>query len=134
MIDTKEYGEAIAEVIEILQNMDDYYIEKIPLEFIRSLKEKKSPTYEPKIDFTKELNENELKHQTKVILALIYLDYLCETEEEKKEFRRLLKNPQENTTDIFNKDVIQDENLDLIPFEEKKSLFQKILNKIFKRR
>ena len=89
---TKEYSEAIVEVLDVLRNLDEETISRIPLSFIRSLNEKKSKTYKSNIDFSKDLKENELKHQTKVILALIYRDYICETEEEREEFdSKLLK-------------------------------------------
>ena len=133
MIDTNEYSEAIVEVLDVIQHMDEYEIDKIPLEFIKTLNEKKSSTYKSKIDFTKSLQENELKHTTKVILTLIYRDYICTTEE-RKELDQLLKKTEEYKADIFEHKIEKTENeLKLIPIERKKNLFQKIFDKLLRR-
>ena len=133
-MDTKEYSEAITEVLDIIKHLDEDQIEQIPLDFIKNLKERQSTTYVPNIDYTKPLQENKLKCKTKVILAIIYRDYLC-NEEEQKEFDNQLKIKEEKTNnDIFSNRVEHTEDkLKLVPYEKKKSLFRKILDSILKK-
>ena len=139
MINEKEYSEAIVEVLDILKHLDDSILDQIPLDFIKALNSQKSATYVSTIDFTKPLNENNLKHTTKVILTLMYRDYLCANKEKEELIKQLSKNEElKNTnynTDLFkNKTSISDlpkEDLSLI--DVKKNIFQRILDKIFKR-
>ena len=136
MIGTKEYGEAAVEVLDIIKHMDEDQIDLIPLDFIQKLKEKQLEGYNAKIDYKKPLSENTLKHTTKVMLALIYRDYLCTTDEEKIEFNNTLKNQsyKKFNTNMFEKRVEDtDSQLKLVPVEKKKSIFEKIFYKFFKK-
>ncbi len=135
MIGTKEYGEAAVEVLDIIKHMDEDQIDLIPLDFIQKLKEKQLEGYNANIDYTKPLEENTLKHTTKAMLALIYRDYLCTTDEEKIEFNNTLKNKsyKKINTNMFEKRVEDtDSQLKLVPVEKKKSIFEKIFYKFFK--
>lgn len=78
----KEYEEAFAEVDEILQLMPIELAIKIPLQFKKIISENKSKTYSPKIK--EPLEEENLKYETKVILGLIYRDFLVDPEEREK--------------------------------------------------
>ena len=77
MITSKDLSEAAVDVLEIIKYMDDSLINEIPLDFIKNLKQKSSKTYKSQIDFSKPLEENELSYTTKVLLTLLYRDYLC---------------------------------------------------------
>lgn len=135
MMEIEEYSEAMVEVLDVLQHLDEYTISKIPLDIIKKLNEKKSKTYVSKIDFTKELKENELKYQTKALLALIYRDYICETEEELEEFNNMLAKPNIKTNDLFKKDVKETEiKNEIMPIQKKTNIFQNIINMLFNRK
>ena len=137
MLNTKEYRDAMVDVLEIIKYLDDDMLEKIPLDFIKLLNQKKSTTYVSTIDFTKSLEENNLSYPTKVILAYIYREFFCSSLEEKNEFNSILeKNDAVNIkTDLFNNNSNKNvETKSLITVEEDKSLFQKILDKLFKRK
>ena len=132
---TKEYSEAMVEVFDVLQNLDEESISRIPLDFIKYLNKNKSKTYKSNIDFSKELKENELKHETKVMLALIYRDYMCETDEERKEFEDTLAKPSNKVNEIFPTKLEEADKKDkMIVFEQEKSMFKKILNKFFSKK
>ena len=137
MVITKEYKEGITETIEIIKHMEDEEIEKIPLNFIKRLNELKDENYIPRIDFTKPIEENNLKSSTKAMLALIYRDYIC-SEEEKEVFQKELeKNEQEKYKINFNKNSsikIDNEEKILPPATIKKNIFQKLIDWIFKRK
>jgi len=78
MITPKEFSEAAVDVLEIIKNMDEYLISQIPLDLIKSLRAKCSSTYKSQIDFSKPLEENNLSYATKILLTVLYRDYLCE--------------------------------------------------------
>lgn len=75
---------AYTEVDTILSLMDEKYINKIPKNLRGIFKEEKSFDYKPNIDPKKSLNEQNLQRETLVILAILSLNYWCESEEEKQ--------------------------------------------------
>ena len=84
---------AYAEVLEVLENMEKIYIQKIPKKFINFLKENASKDYQKHITTEKPLKSQNLNEKTLSILALINLKYWVESEEHKKE---LLEKYKEN--------------------------------------
>jgi len=110
---TKERREAYVEVLEILEKMDTYYKEKIPLNIREHFKENASQEYEFYIDLSIPFEDLNLKEITLNILATLNLNYWCETEEEKQKWTSIYvenekKYEQElqekyNLDDIFNK-------------------------------
>lgn len=145
---------AYAEIDEILSLLEDEYKEKVPEKIRQFFKEEKMNDYYPKIDIDKPLAEQNLKRETIVILAILNLNYWCESEDEKQEFlNELAKNEKEkkelkekyNPDNLFkNKkyDNIEDienknkENVSLVEYK-KQNLFKRILEKItgfFKRK
>lgn len=85
-----EYSEAIAETLDILKHTKKEDVDKIPPKFMEFLQANCSKTYKPELDHTQKIKDMKLKHKTKVILAIIYKKYWCNSEQ-KKEFDRILK-------------------------------------------
>ena len=96
------------------------------------------------IDYTKTINDQELLHETRVILSLIYRDYICTAEKrnsliksDKEDLERIENELREkyNPDNLFKKKKdTEDTN---IPKEEnaiievkKGNIFRRILNKI----
>lgn len=77
----EEFRKALTEVVEVLKNSEDSIIKKIPQEFNNFLNENMDKNYKPNIDFSKSNWEDNVKEDTKAILALIYRDYLVSKEE-----------------------------------------------------
>ena len=148
----EEYREAFSEVEQILKLMPTNLSNKIPTKFKNIISLEKSKTYIPQI--SEPFEECELKEETKIILAVIYRDFLCSKEERAELLERdrykLLEFEQElrekyNPDNLFkNKkhDSIEatykktTENLSLAQYK-KPSLFKRILEKItrfFKRK
>lgn len=75
---------AYAEVEIILSLMEEKYIEKIPKKMIEFFKKEKMENYEPTIDSQIPLDEQNLQMETFEILAMLDLNYWCESEEEKQ--------------------------------------------------
>lgn len=138
MINT-EYCEAITEVLEIINHLEENDKLKIPNEIISFYEKNKSKTYIPNINFEEEdFSKLNIHNKTREILAGIYIDYLCTNEDEKKSYIDKLKkieyNYEENKKQnfdpdtIFKKEPISDD-LSLVNIE-KQNIFTKILNKI----
>lgn len=134
MIETKDYSEAISEVLELLQLADEEIIKKIPLEVIQKLNKGKSDTYKSKFDEMHEIEEKDLNPKAKAILAFLYRDYIC-TEEERREFDKILQENskiQEEKYSIKKFEQKEVEQINNLPVEVKKSFIQKIFEKLFK--
>jgi hypothetical protein len=86
-----EYSEAISETLDILNHTRKEDIDKIPLKFMEFLKENASKTYRPELDHTQNIKDMQLKVKTKAILAIIYRNFWCDSEQQ-KEFDNILKN------------------------------------------
>ena len=105
MIDIR-LSEAITEVLEILKNADNTYMEKLPEKFKKFLNDNKTTSYIPEIDFSKELKDLKIRKETKELLGIMYLNYWS-NDEEKKEYVKLLSENEKSeiqiTIEHFNK-------------------------------
>ena len=87
---------AYAEVDAILNVLEDEYINKVPEKVRKFFADEKIKDYEPVIDIDIPLTEQNLKRETMVLLAILNLNYWCESENEKQEFlNELSKNEDE---------------------------------------
>ena len=138
----KEYEEAFAEVDEIFQLMPVDLLIKIPLQFKKLISENKSQVYIPKIKDP--IKEEDLKYETRVILGLIYRDFLADPEEREKlqeqdaeELRKIEEEMQKeyDIGNIFEKRKKQktteyvEDSTDMIVYKEQ-GFLQKIFNLI----
>lgn len=142
---------AYAEVNKILSYMDEKEVEKIPNKLRNTFENEKLKDYEPNINPEVSLLEQNLQRKTFVILAILTLNYWCESEEEKKELVRrysdydkkiedelrekynpdnIFKNKEENNK-IEEVTEEKKEEVALVEYE-KQSFFRKIVNKITK--
>jgi len=151
----ERYSIAISETLHYLKGINQDDINKIPNKFMSFLKENASNSYSCNFDYTKPLRELNLTKEAKGLIAMICLNYWCETEEQKIKFRNHLnKNKQSyqeklqkkyNIDDIFkkkeisNNDEIASESIiNKLPVEVKnENIFKKLLNclkKIFNKK
>lgn len=107
---TKEYKEAVSELLDILENTDEDLVKKIPPELIVFWEENKSEEYIPELDHNLSLEEMKLKTKTRQLIAMIYVNYLCD-DKKKKEIKKILRENTEKQKeleaqeiDIFAKD------------------------------
>ena len=144
----ERYGIAIAETLYYLKGISQNDIDKIPNYFMTFLKNNASQDYECKFDYTRPLKELNLKNETRGLIAMICLNYWCETEEQKNSFREHLnKNEKQYREELrkkYNIDVFENrknnehehnikENInvsEVAMVDYKDSAFRKILNKI----
>ena len=97
-----EFGEGISETLDILEHLDTMYTSKIPKRFMNFVDKNKSVTYISKLDYSKKLNEMNLKEETKDILAIIYMNYWCNSKQ-KSSYINLLKYNEEKYQEELNK-------------------------------
>ncbi|MBR2588615.1 MAG: hypothetical protein IKD77_05380 [Bacilli bacterium] len=143
---SKELSEAAVEFNCILDNSSQEILDKIPKKFIEFLKSVASTTYKFQYDSKKNLNEQNIKPETRGLISLVYQDYICD-EKDKKEYiikckdyyAKKEKEMQEkyNLDNIFkNKELsIKQENVALIEVKEEK-WYKKVLeifSRIFKK-
>lgn len=104
-----ELSEGITETLDILKHMKETDVNKISKGFIDFLEKNQSTGYVPNLDYSKKINEMDLKEKTKDILATIYLNYWC-NDEQKANYLRLLKENerkhQEELREKYNPDNI----------------------------
>ena len=140
-----EFSEGISETLDILNHMEKSYTDKIPKKFKEFLENNKSKNYIPNLDHSQKINEMHLKEKTKDILATIYMNYWCDSQE-KSHYIKLLndneRKSQETLREKYDPDNIFKKKHQEINFEGKKlanettivkykeSFFRKFINKI----
>jgi len=140
---------AYSEIYEILKLIEDEYINRIPKKIINFFEEERDKEYKPIIDVDIPLDEQNLKRETMVLLAILNYNYWCDSEEEKKEIQEeLIRNTERkeqeekelaeryNPDNIFKKknevkEPINDnsENVQIIEYKEP-GFIKKLLRKI----
>lgn len=138
---------AYAEIDEILNLLEDEYRESVPEKVRDFFREERMPNYTPKIEIEKPLTEQKLKRETMVLLAILYINYWCDNDEEKQRFiNEMAKNEKEkreleekyNPDKLFNNRTKEDtviervKNVEMIQYRG--SVFKKLrewIRKIF---
>ena len=118
-VGTNEYSVAITEVLYILKYLPKDMTANIPTNFLNFLNENSIPDYKPDFDLSKGLDNIRLKHKTKILLAIIYRNYICSEQERLDYDKILLQNENEyqiklkekyNTDNIFKETKTSDDN------------------------
>ena len=141
-------NQSFTEVYNIINHFEEELYNKIPKKFINLIEQNMDNTYNSNIDFTKSINDQELLHETRVILSLIYRDYLCSEEEREaliqKDKIELAKYEEElrekyNPDNIFKnrqptvlkeEETLEETVEETSMVEYKESFVKKIFNKI----
>lgn len=76
-----EYEKCLVQVYEILNNLDDEELIKIPAKVIQNIEEKKDKEFIWIYDRTKSLVEQDIDRKTVAILSYINMEYLLNEEE-----------------------------------------------------
>lgn len=134
------YSDAFSEVDAILNIMPSNLFNKIPLNFRQIISEYKNDSYNPQIK--EPVEDYELKDETKIILSIIYRDFLCSNEEKERLKARdsqKLKEEEEQLREKYNPDnIFKDKKTNSIEsveesvamIEYKESFLTRLLNKI----
>ncbi len=102
-------GMAYAEIIEILDNMSFEDKNKVPKKIYDFFLEKSNKNYIRHLDKNKTLYEQEIREDTKEILAILLINYWCETDYKKNQLLTLFRNNeikyQEQLREKYNSDM-----------------------------
>lgn len=135
---------AYSEVYAILNMIEDEYRERVPKKVIDFFEEERNKEYNPIIDVNIPLEKQNLRRKTIVLLAILNLNYWCDSEEEKQEIldsfakNEELKRLKEkeltenyNINNLFNKieNTKNKTEVSLIEYKEQ-NFIQKIISKI----
>ena len=85
-----ETKEVYSEVYQVLNLLGIEYINKLPNSLFNMLKEKRDINYTPQYVEDIPLDEQNIKKETLAIIALLHLNYWCESDEEKDELKQIL--------------------------------------------
>ena len=99
---------AYSEVDAIKEKMDKANVEKIPIKLRKMFKEEKDVEYQNKIDIYNKVQKKELEPKTLTLLAMLYLNYWCENDEEEnsliKQYAENDRKSEEETREKYNPD------------------------------
>ncbi len=145
---------AYSEVYEIINLLEEEYSNRIPKKILDFFDEIRDKEYKHTIDVNKPLSEQNIERDAIILLAILDLNYWCDSEEEKKELLDIfnrnteIKNQKNkeleekyNLDNLFKKrqsisEIGDDKELSLLEYKEQ-GLFKRIIEKIqklFKRR
>ena len=143
----KNNSKAYSEVYQIVNMMEKIYLDKIPKNVLDFLDEARDKEYQPIIEINKPLNEQKLQRYTMVLLAILDLNYWCDSEEEKQELLDMFNRNTEikikqqkeleikyNPDNLFKKkqtisEIEENEELSMIEYKEP-NIIKRILDKI----
>ena len=134
---TRAYSEAAVEVLDILDHTAEEKVKLIPQKFINYLKENASRDYTAKLDYSKPINEMNIKIETKGILGTICRNWWW-NEEEKQEYARLVREEeikhQEELREKYNPDnIFKNKNINEINEQENERSIVEYKENIFTR-
>ena len=90
-----EYKVAAAETLSVLENINTIDIKKIPQSFLDFLAKLSSKEDRPELDYSKPIEELNLKEKTREILGYIYINWWS-TKEEKELCDKMINNKRKN--------------------------------------
>lgn len=126
-----------SEVYEILNLMDSIYLYKIPDKVKELINNERDKEFKTNIATDIPLEKQELQRDTLTILAILYLNYWCESEQEKKELIKLFNDVDKTNAEKYsyenlfnnNKSNIQEtfteNNIAMVEYKE--NIFKRIL-------
>ena len=87
----ERYRKAYREVLYLLQGVEQSYIDKIPPKLLRLMEENADKQYECTFDYYTEWSKLDLMTETLNVLAMLYVNYWYESEEDRQQFIWQLK-------------------------------------------
>ncbi len=85
-----------SEVYAVLQMLGNKYIEKVPHGLMEIVETRRDITYNPKYINSEELENQGISRESLSMIALIHLNYWCDSEVEKSELKEVLLGKDDN--------------------------------------
>lgn len=133
---TYEMQKAYAEVYEILHQMPQEYMRKIPKKILEMLEKEKLKNYEMELNKENLVDASRLTKTTMAILAMFQYQYWCQNKEMKQKlYQTYLKNEEiyqkelrekYNPSELFKEKKLNQsrEELEIVPYKE--SIFTRL--------
>ena len=102
MIETK-YAIAISEFLCLLKGFSNEYVNKIPKKVLNYFEQNSNKDYICDFDYNDNIEDINLKKETYGLLGLICYKYWCETEEEKKNYYKILQDNEKKYQEDLSK-------------------------------
>lgn len=99
----KKFYNTYSELYAILELLGNTYKEKLPPKILNEIANKKNPEYIPKYDITQNIN---LSQDTKAIIALLKLNYWCNSELEKANLLKKFNNNEKLIKPAYSVDEL----------------------------
>lgn len=126
---------AYSEIWTILNLLEDSYASRVPQQVKAFFDEERLKDYVPQIDVDRPLTEQNLQRETLVLLAMLNVNYWCDSEEERKTYlMEMAKNdnkdydPDDTSWDlshIFDDiDDVNDKNVDEYPTKREEDMVE----------
>ncbi|MBQ9313881.1 MAG: hypothetical protein IJ220_02605 [Clostridia bacterium] len=115
---TKVMRRACTEVDEILKYLPKEYVEKVPLKFRRMFYDARLDNYEVKINPNRSIKDQNVVYETRVILAILKMNYWCQSEEEKNRVMQTLTENERRFQEkyhIFKSNGNESDNFSEVP-------------------
>lgn len=144
---TNEYRRTLCDIDVIINELGNKEKNMIPPKLRKIIHDNKLESYQSEIRIDTPLEEQQLHPDTQAFLAMLYLNYWCQDENEKNELRLILAENEEKFQkelsekyDVYNifkqrqektPNRIEEETKETQVTIYKESLIKKILNKIF---
>lgn len=143
-MDTKT-KEIYSEVYGILNMLGKNYIEKLPSNLYKMIKQEKINEYNPQYDSSIALEQQNIKKESLSMIALFHLNYWCDSQDEKNKLKELFENNEikyqtelrekynpdnlfKNRQKSVQNDYAKKNTMAMVEYKE--SIFRKIINKI----
>lgn len=94
---------AYAELLEILSLTEENDVKKIPQKLISIFKSYALPTYENHLNPNIPLKDQNISEKTAALLALLSLNYWCESKEQKEELQKIYDENERKYQEELNK-------------------------------
>ena len=89
MTNLQRTKQAYAEIDAFIEILPEDKKRKIPKNMKEFFKEQKDKGYKKEIDINIPVEEQNLKEETLALIALLYIKYICEDEEEKQNLKKI---------------------------------------------
>ena len=142
-MNNKKYCDAMAEMLYYFNGIDENEIKRVPAKLMNYFRENATKDYICDFDYNQPLKKLNLKDETKALIGMIYINYICDSQEEKqKVLSKLTENEvkyqeelrKKYSTENLFKNNVKTSNKDanqgaLIEYKEDK-WFKKLVMKI----
>ena len=95
---------AYSEIYEILNLMEKEYVNKVPPKLRDLFKMEKEDNFSVNINIDKPLENQNLQKDTLTILAVLYINYWSESDEEKQELIKLFRDVDKRNEEFYSTD------------------------------